>query len=165
MPQGEVTLSAPRFYSMHSCTLHQCTVTLSVLRVFPLPSSVFSTVVVGCLITLALTRDHCLSRMERYHAMSHHISNSEPPHLPNEPAHLQQWATTSPTMSHHISPNEPPHLQQLATTSPTMSHHISNNEPPHLQQLATTSPTMSHHISPMSHHISHELLFCYHKIF
>ena len=127
-----------------------CTVTLSVLRVYPLSSSVFSTVVVGCLITLALTRDHCLSSMERYHAMSHHISNSEPPHLPNEPAHLQQWATTSP---------------QWATTSPTMSHHISNNEPPHLQQLATTSPTMSHHISPMSHHISHELLFCYHKIF
>ena len=90
----------------------------------------------------------------------------------NEPPHLQQWATTSPqwastspTMSHHISNNEPPHLPQWAATSPTISHHISNNEPPHLQQLATTSPTMSHHISPMSHHISHELLFCYHKIF
>ena len=94
-----------------------------------------------------------------------YFSNNELSHLlqwatnftNNEPQ-LEQWATTSPTVSHYIN-NEPPHFQQWATnftnnepqlvqwatTSPTVSHCI-NNEPPHLQQWATAW-TMSHHIS------------------
>ena len=63
----------------------------------------------------------------------------------NEPPHLQQWVTTSPAMSHHISSNEPPHLHQWVTTSPAMSQHISSNEPPHLHQLS-----IPHLISPIT---------------
>ena len=67
-----------------------------------------------------------------------YFSNNELSHLlqwatnftNNEPQ-LEQWATTSPTVSHCIN-NEPPHLQQWATAW-TMSHHISNNEPLNLQ--------------------------------
>ena len=50
--------------------------------------------------------------------MSHHFSSLQWAML-----HLcsQQWATTSPAMSHHLSSNESPPLQQWVITSPAFT--------------------------------------------